>query len=623
MRTLFSLTISLFFACSFSFAQSAGPKVYKAPLAGTVVLRDVVDKYNAQVYSLEMPDPDAQEERLKLAEIKKQVSLRFPYAKDPAKKSTANAQPPYMAIGFVADSFSGIPPDNYSAVSKSNTAVSVMNSNIAVHDALTGAYLVRKDLMEFSASVGLNNPPGQNINFRYDPKVVYDPEADRFICLMLNSTLQYNFIVVGFSKTSDPTGIWNFYKFYGDYAADTTWFDYPQISITKHEFFLTGNKIMYDSTWQAGFRKTLIYQMRKQDGYNGDSTLTYQIWDNTSYQNRYMRCLYPVNPGVSVSGPEQYFLSNRNFDLTNDTIFLVKVPDTIGSGNTHLSVTPVVAPLSYGVPPNGRQPDPNSTLATNDGRILGGYMKDDEIQFVSTSRNPVNGASGIYHGIISNVSTAPSMTANIYGYDTLDFGYPNISYTGNSGSGNQSIITFEYCGPRTYPGFGATYFDGAAYSNMLKIKTGDNSIRAISGIEQRWGDYSGSQPDWNETGVVWAEGIFGRKDHNYGNYMAKLVSPAHVGVPVVVTPKATAGLVYPNPAWDFVSYDFNVSAEQGFSFIVYDIQGKVVDKILEQYCHEGKNTIHFNVSPLPVGTFILKAIGRKGETIDVHSFEKR
>lgn len=381
---------------------------------------------------------------------------------------------------------------------------------------------------------------------------------------------------------------------------------------------------MYDSSWQAGFTRSLIYQVRKADGYNGDS-LNYQIWDSVQYNNKFLRCLYPLNPGYSQLGPSQYFLSNRNFDISNDSIFLVKVPDTIGSADTLLTVMPVVASSgSYGVPPDGRQPDTTYPLATNDGRVLGGFIQDSEIQFVSTSLNPANGASAVYHGVISNFNTTPVLTGRLFSIDSLDFGYPNISFAGNTGGLNQSIISFDYTGPRTYPGFGAVLFDGSSYSDMVNIKSGIGNIDYHIGTnEQRWGDYSGSQPDWTTLGSVWVEGIFGWKSGFYGNYTAKLASPYRVAVPSVEPVPGTPSKLYPNPGFENVTFDFNVAKEQVFSFIIYDVQGKVVDKIMDHFCSEGKNVIRFNIASLTPGTYFLKAVGSKGENIAVHSFVRQ
>ena len=536
---------------------------------------------------------------------------------------TSSVLPPVVGINFVADSLSGIPPDNYAAVSKGYKAVAVMNSNITVHDATTGAILNRKALGGFSSITLLNN----NNYFRYDPKVVYDPEADRFICVMLAGEDQFNYIIMAFSKTNDPAGAWNFYKFYGDYAGDTTWFDYPAISITHNELFLTGNKIKYDSTWQAGFTRSLIYQVRKQDGYDGDSLLTYQIWDSVQYNNKFLRCLYPLNPGESVLGPSQYFLSNRNFDLANDTVFLVKIPDTIGSVDSILTVTPVVSSTtSYGTPPDGRQPDTTIPLATNDGRILGGFMEGDEIQFVSTSVNPANGSSGIYHGVISSVSTAPSLSAQLFSIDSLDFGYPNISFAGFDGGPNHSIISFDYSGPATYPGFGAILFDGSNYSDTVVIRHGDTTINEQGAGEQRWGDYSGSQPDWTTPGSVWVVGIYGKKYHSsniYGDYMAQLISPYHTGVPVISPAVATTAKLFPNPSFEYINFEFNVIKDQVFSFYIYDINGKLVDKVTDNYCREGQNILKFNIAPLAPGTYFLRATGSLGEGVPSKMFERQ
>jgi len=614
------LFVLLFFAYNSSFAQHAKVKKYTAPLAGTVVLRDVPDKYNAQVYSLEMPDPDATADQKKLQKIKDQIRKKYQGTKKMDERTTTAIQPPILGINYVSDSFSGIPPDNYTAFSNNNTAVCVMNDRITVHNATSGAFLSRKTLESFSTAAGLNNVLH---DYRYDPKVVYDPQADRFISIMLNSTNQYNYIVVGFSQTNDPTWAWKFYDFYGDYANDTTWFDYPAISITQNEFFFTGNKILFNDSWQAGFKESVIYQVRKEDGYNGDSLLTYQIWDSVQYNNNYLRCLYPLNPGDGLLGPSQYFLSNRDFDAINDTVFLIQVPDTIGSSDSILTVVPVISDISYGVPPDARQTDTGLTLATNDGRVLGGFIEGNQIQFVSTSVDTLNGSSAIYHGIISNFNTVPSLHGQLFSIDTLDFGYPNISYTGSEGGNNQSIISFDFSGPHMYPGYGAIFFDGTGYSSMLTIKSGDSTINMLTQKEQRWGDYSGSQPAWNSLGIVWVVGIYGRKDQTYGNYLAQLASPYFTGVPSVNVPAPVVSNLYPNPAWEFVSFDFNVTDEQVFSFYIYDAQGRVIDKLIDKLCQQGKNIIQFNVASLLPGTYFLKAAGSKGENIPAHTFVRR
>lgn len=610
---LFSATVN---------AQQARVQKFTAHHAGSVVLRDAEDKYNAQVYSLEAPEPDAGSDKARLREIKKQVEERFParMGKAQSKTTITPTQPnypvaqPVVEIGFVADSQSGIPPDNEMAISKANKAVSVMNSRISVLDGNTGEMQYRKTLQIFSFGAGLNT---FNDN-KYDPKVIYDPEADKYICIMLNSTDALNYIVVGFSKTNDPAGEWNFYKFYGNYQDDNTWFDYPAISITKDEFFFTGNKIKFNTSWQAGFSQTLIYQVDKNSGYNGDTMVTYQIWDNIQYNGKPIRNLYPVKNGTSIHGPSQYFLSNRNFDIENDTIFLVKMPDIISSGNKNLSITVLKSPLKYGVPPNGRQPKTTTQLATNDGRILGAYAQDNEIHFVSTTVHPGNGNASVFHGIIANYTATPRIDyANYYTIDSLDLGYPNIAYAGNGKSGPQSFISFNYTGPNTWPGLGITLYDNKHYADIVNLKSGDSSISVLSGTTQRWGDYMGLQPDYSEPGKAWILGIFGRKDRNYGNWMAKVSSP-------LAQVKASKDvLIFPNPSASFMQLEFTLDKEQVVSFVIYNTAGQVVDKILEQKCDVGRNRIVFNTSALAGGIYYLKSIGAEGKVIETQRFIKQ
>lgn len=612
MRRSFILLGALLMLAKGAAAQQAHVQRFTAPLAGKVVLKDVEDKYNAQVYNLEMPEPDADAEQEKLREVKQYIAAHYPHKnRHLAAKGTA-IQPPFVVRSFVADTLPGIPPDNNMAISAGQRAVSVVNSNIAVLDDY-GQMLYRKSLYSFSLATGLINTITNQNNYRFDPKVIYDPEADRYICVMLNGINEHNWIVVGFSQTNRPDSTWNFYKFYGNYAGDTTWFDYPAIAITHNELFFTGNKIGYDQSWQEGFHKSLIYQVNKQQGYNGDTAITYRIWDSVTYNGKFIRNLFPVKGGASIHGPEQYFLSNRNFDVQNDTIFLIKVPDTIGAPDSILTVTRLQSDLAYGVPPSGRQKPPYDSLATNDGRILGSYIEGDEIQFVSASLYPANGASAVYHGKISNVTTSPTVHAEMFTVDTLDFGYPNISYASNTGGVNNSIISFDYSGPSTFAGMGAIYYDGNQYSPMLNVKSGDSVISVLAGPE-RWGDYTGSQPDWNMPGVVWVEGIYGRSNTRYGNYMAKLAAPFITSVTQPQQTKAAA-LVYPNPAWQFISAEFSIPHEQSVNFSIYDMQGRVVDDLLSTWCKEGRNVVQFNIGPLAPGAYFVKGVSAKGEVL--------
>ena len=232
------------------FAQARVTK-YTTPLAGSVVLKDIEDKYGAQVFSMEAGSPDGNAEKKRLAEIKDKISKAYPHKRAQGHYKTTAAAAPMVVIDFLADSFPGIPPDNYMAISKDDKAISVINSSITVLDGKTGQMTSRKSLSTYASGLGLT---GINNN-KYDPKVIYDPLADRYISVILNGRDEYSNIIIGFSKTNDPTGKWFFYVFNGNYKNDTTWFDYPTIAITKDEFFLTGIKSNFRQAGKLALQK--------------------------------------------------------------------------------------------------------------------------------------------------------------------------------------------------------------------------------------------------------------------------------------------------------------------------------------------------------------------------------
>ncbi|MEY4281167.1 MAG: hypothetical protein RLZ39_579 [Bacteroidota bacterium] len=592
----------------------------QCPLSGTVRLQNCNDTFLAQVRNLEIHEPDESAEYEALMRIKVAQQKKYPYKTTAHKvlKTTAPLAAPTVSMSFVADSNSGTPPDNYLCVSKNNTCVSVMNSFISVLDGNTGIMTKRTGLKTMSLPVGLNNIMN---DYRYDPKIIYDPIEDKFICIMLNGVNAANYIVIGFSQTNDPKGNWNFYKFYGDYKGDTTWFDYPAITISKSEFYFTGNKLGFNTSWQAGFKNSVIYQIKKAEGYAGQP-LNYKIWDSIYYQGKPIRNLHPVKNGSAIAAETPYFLSNRNFATQNDTVFLIRLSDTLNSANANIQINPLKSNLAYGVAADGRQKDTAYTLATNDARILGAFKEGNEIQFVNTSINPSNGAASIYHGTIQQVSSNPSLQAQLLSIDSLDMAYPNISYFGVNNGTIVSVINCNYSGPRTFAGMHAIISKAGQYSDWTNIKKGDSNIVVLSAKQQRWGDYTGSQMDWNFPGNAWVIGIFGNAKRGYGNYMARLSSPYNVGIPSLTENKIKS-ISYPNPCYQFTAIDFTLKTAAVLNFDLYNATGQYIGHLLTQFCEEGENRLQFNIGYLSTGVYRLIATDVHGAPLIQESIIKQ
>jgi hypothetical protein len=162
-------------------------------------------------------------------------------------------------------------------------------------------------LSAFSDTLGI--PDGD-----FDPRVRYDPVHDRF-CLGILETVftpETSYIIVAFSQTNDPTGIWNLYALPGNPKDNNRWTDYPMIALTQEELFITGNLIIPDEPWQTGFSETLIWQMSLDKGYAGDS-LDAIYWDNIYFGGAPIRNMNPVQGGSTLYGPRFVFVKQSEF----------------------------------------------------------------------------------------------------------------------------------------------------------------------------------------------------------------------------------------------------------------------------------------------------------------------
>lgn len=598
MKIAFTFCIGIFsLQAAMAQAVHVPAATFQVPRAAVVNLSAAPDDYMATVTMSEAPFPGGNSDKAKLAQVKQASAQHFPRRSGKVYEK-AGLPDPVVLTGYDVHQGSGIPPDNYLAVSDSNRLMSVINSSVYIYRADEGQIVTSKSLAAFTNGLGLAGLS----HYRFDPKVIYDPVAKRFITVILNGVDQNSWIIFGFSQTADPAGLWNLYKLTGNPFVDSTWFDYPAIAITENEFFLTGNQLRFNSSWQSGFRQSVIYQIDKNSGYAG-GTLVYNLWDSIGYVNRPLRNLHPVKRGSAVTGDGQMFLSNRNFAIQNDSIFILKIHGAIGTPACSLTVTHAIADRPYGVAPVGRQKGSAKTLATNDGRVLGAFEEGDHIQFVSNSIDTVNGNAAIYHGMIQGVSSQNySVTGKLISVDTLDFGYPNITYTGTAPGSTAAIISFNHSGPNRYPGFTALYTENGDYSDLVTLKEGTGFIDKLSQTEQRWGDYSGSQRLWSVPATVWVEGIYG-KSGGYGNYAVKI---GNYNAGVQDHKKTADGLkLFPNPAELWLNMEFTVPKSGPVVFYLNDINGKRVDMILQKNCQQGLNLLTFNASKLASGTYVV------------------
>ena len=508
----------------------------------------------------------------------------------------------------------GIPNDNNMAISNDGKIISVVNSSFSVLEE-DGTYVKYYSL---SSITGGQLP---NLNRTYDPKVTYDPVADKFILVYLQgSTSADTRIIVGFSETNDPQGDWHFYAVDGNPFTGATWSDYPIIGMSKDDLFITVNILRDGESWQEGFTQSVIWQIDKASGYDGKDTIYEDLWYDLKYQDKSLWSICAVQGGSEFTSPNMHFLSVRPGAASNDSVFLHEITDTRLSGNAEYNLRVLTANKLYGVPPSAFQPDLENLLATNDTRVLSAISEDGYIQYVQSTRVPSSGMPGVFHGFL-NIETG-EIDANYITSDTMEYAYPSIAFAGNKAFPHASVITFSHSSELDFPGTSAILHnrvvgDYPIFSPVVTVKQGELSINRLTDSLERWGDYTGVQPKYNEEGVVWMSGSYGRpfaQGSTRGRNGVQ-VGKVKVNNMLTVLVDENSVIVLPNPASEKAIVQFESDKDQVLTFNIYSMDGKLVQELLKTNVLRGTNEISFPTVEMMQGMYFVQVVNDKDDKI--------
>lgn len=588
---------------------------------GHFVPNQVQRSFQPVLIPQEMPYPGVALEGLEQAQARPKIAVRVP------ARINKRAAGPTILDTLKGNTYSGsVPNDDSFAINRQGQIVSVRNSTIGAYDANKDSILFQNTLFQFYRP--RNFIPGS----KYDPRVLYDPEADRFIVLYLSgNTWEISQILIGFSKTSDPLDGFNMYLVNGNPLNDSTWSDYPHISITKDDLFITMNTFYNGSANNTGYAQSTIRQINKQAGYDS-LPLIQHYYHGLRYGGRKMFNFTGLTGGNALQGSPAYFINLRSFtahgahnDTLYDSVYVAKISGT-AMGNPQLSLQAYRAENQYALPPDARQANQH-TFRTNDSRVQGGFVQNGKLQFVGNTIT-ADSSAGIYHGIIDLLDTVRSQVYfKILSYDSIDVGFPQISYTGKSYSENEAIITMNHSSDSLFAGFSAVFFDNdSTYSPLNILIRGESIIDIISNNDQgrfyeRWGDYTGAQLIYQDTGTIWASGYRASDRGIPTTTMVKLRSPNYAQPPIVglseTKPEQRKVQLAPNPAprW----FELQIERKEGevlqFRLIGSDGKRQKEHFSVEEYAYEGQNTFRFDTSPLPSGLYFLIIEGENGRFI--------
>lgn len=576
----------------------------------TVDVSQLDDKYLPHLQHLEAPEVSGKKYKAFLADRKKEINKIYPPSDVALTQKRSIVNPPEVIKIFpIIGVSTGIPCDNHLAMN-GDDIVSAGNFYMSVNHP-DGGFSKKFTLDEFAEAAGIGPQP-------FDPRLAFDPAANKYIFTFLAGNHSNDtHIVVAFSQTDDPTGLWNIYSLPGNPNELNEWTDYPMISITNDHVYITINLLKDNESWQLGFIETVIWQMDKNTGYEGIDLGVTKI-DGVTFEGQNIRNLCPAESATENLYDDVYFVSNRNFAMESDTFFLVKLDPNASTPEEQIEINYLQSDTPYGAPPNAAQIE--GFFQTNDARVLEAFRMNNEIQFVGNTRNLDNNKAGIYHGIIEDIS-APQMVAlnHIIGTDT-EIGYPGITYTGEIEGDRDAIIAFNHTSTSAFPGVSALYsIPEEGYSSIVELGKGNNFVDMLNSDIERWGDYLGTQRDYADPSTVWVAGLIGIGNKINAPLISRVQKPESPTSTNAPTLSEFSSQVFPNPLKDRVTIAMNIP--QGSKSLIVNLYGMNGNKIDEIYSSDfiksGENSFSFDTSLLPSGTYLVKVM------IDGNLFETK
>jgi hypothetical protein len=582
------------------------------------------DEFFVSVQNLEAPYPGGEVSRNTIAELKKHVAVKYPKVDIQGSSSARGGRSAdsltqienFPARFFFNDNplVGGRPNDNTLAISNDGKLLTSWNSQVWGYDTEQDTFLFRDNSKHPSFNQFLNFYADTTFSlyFPFDPKLIYDPNRDRFILVFLTGRDPGNSgAIVCFSSSNNPVDEWYAYWLSGDPLQDSTWTDYPQMAINENNLYLTLNQLYPDSSWITGFAQTVIWQMDLDAGFAGEEELPVSLWNGMEYGGQKLRYLRPVKTGWGPESDTMYFVCNRPFDLTNDSLFLIRITGDVDDPNAAIDVKLALADQAYGLPPDAEQPN-NHVFLTNDARALGAVRMGDQIHFVGNTVEPNSGKAAIYHGIIDDPNN-PSVRANIITHPVREYGYPNISALGVTEADREVAIFFNHTAADAPAGNSIVYFDNnEEYGPVQTLKEGESYVDRISGPTERWGDYIGIQRKFNETSKVWVAGYWSFSNNSNGTWISELSGPKDGPIGTGDPDPMSAIRAYPNPASDFINFQFEMEEAAVVRIEILNIEGKVVKILAQDKVKSGLNRLTFGTTALIPGAYIVQIVGDSG-----------
>lgn len=400
-----------------------------------------------------------------------------------APLAPAAPSPPPTA-SFRATGTSGTPPDTMGAVGP-NHVVTIINFRVVIQDR-SGNTLSDVDLRAFFGSV---IPPA---NDGFDPRAAYDTLANRWIltCPTGVGFTGNSTVVLAVSRTSDPTGAWNFYSFPSD-PEGLRWSDHNGLGFNSKWIVIHANMVPLDGS--GADARQHFFALNKAALYAGaPAAFTMMVGDG-----------WQSTPAITydASEPDLYLLETQCSNCGGTGLMrLRRITGAIGS-----EVLQDFASLTISAPWGAAMsvPQLGSTVPINfnfdwiqnvverNGSIWAAHHvglpaaapTHNAIRWLEITRSPVS---------VRQLGTLEDSTGhNHYGYPSVTVNINNDALIGYSRSSSTQFVSANYA--------------ARAASDPLSTLRAEALFRAGTASYDggRWGDYSNTVVDPVDNVSMW------------------------------------------------------------------------------------------------------------------------
>ncbi len=416
-----------------------------------------------------------------------------------------------------------IPPDPI-GVAGPNHVVSVVNRSIEWHTKAGVQQNSQRLGSRGGTAVGsffatLN--PAERV---FDPKVIYDQFAARFLVVALERTdtslgdsTNTSRLLFAVSDDADPNGTWYFSAINSrlSIGGSDRWADYPGLAVDSQAIYLTANMFSFGSS--PTFAASRLWILDKAPFYAG-GTAAATVYDPSTAAGLSSQAftLQPAHMfGTAPTGVGTFLVSSDWVSGSTDFLSVIRVHAPLGTPtftNQFISLGDIHN--SSAAFPDAPQAGTSTLLETNDVRALNAVWRNNQLYAVNTVVPPSGTDAGqaTAHWYRINTATLSALAladqGNVGGEDiatgTHTF-FPSIAVNGTG----DVAIGFSASAASIY---GSAYYTGRLTSDAAgtvrasrQLAPGlDYYVRTFGTGRNRWGDYTGTSVDPADDTTFWA-----------------------------------------------------------------------------------------------------------------------